>query len=122
MNSKSSNKIIGRLGEEHAQKFLKKMGWKILETNYRYSRFAEIDIIAKDKDIIVFVEVKTRSTTNFGHPFEAISKSKLQNIFKAGLVYLQTTKETYKSYRIDVVSVIGKENPKVEHLKNISMN
>lgn len=122
MNSKSSNKIIGKLGEEHAQKFLKKMGWKILETNYRYSRFAEIDIIAKDKDIIVFVEVKTRSTTNFGHPFEAISKSKLQNIFKAGLAYLQTTKETYKSYRIDVVSVIGKENPKVEHLKNISMN
>lgn len=122
MNSKSSNKIIGRLGEERAQKFLKKMGWKILETNYRYSRFAEIDIIAKDKDIIVFIEVKTRSTTNFGHPFEAISKSKLQNIFKAGLAYLQTTKETYKSYRIDVVSVIGKENPKVEHLKNISIN
>ena len=122
MNSKSSNKIIGKLGEEHAQKFLKKMGWKILETNFRYSRFAEIDIIAKDEDIIVFIEVKTRSTTNFGHPFEAISKSKLQNIFKAGLAYLQTTKETYKSYRIDVVSVIGKENPKVEHLKNISMN
>lgn len=122
MNLKSSNKITGKFGEEQAQKFLKKMGWKILETNYRYSRLAEIDIIAKDKDYIVFVEVKTRSTTNFGHPFESISKSKLQNIFKAGLAYLQTTKENYKSYRIDVVSVIGKENPKIEHLKNISMN
>lgn len=122
MGIKSSNKIIGQFGEEHAQKFLKKMGWKILATNYHYSRFAEIDIIAKDKDVIVFVEVKTRSTTAFGHPFEAVSKSKLQNIFKAGLAYLQTTKESYKSYRIDIISVIGKENPKVEHLKNISMN
>lgn len=122
MSIKSSNKIIGQFGEEHAQKFLKKMGWKILATNYHYSRFAEIDIIAKDKDVIVFVEVKTRSTTAFGHPFEAVSKSKLQNIFKAGLAYLQTTKESYKSYRIDIISVIGKENPKVEHLKNISMN
>lgn len=122
MGIKSSNKIIGQFGEEHAQNFLKKMGWKILATNYHYSRFAEIDIIAKDKDVIVFVEVKTRSTTAFGHPFEAVSKSKLQNIFKAGLAYLQTTKESYKSYRIDIISVIGKENPKVEHLKNISMN
>ena len=122
MKIKSLNKITGKFGEEQAQKFLKKMGWKILETNFYHSRFAEIDIIAKDNDTIVFVEVKTRSTVNFGHPFESITKSKLQNIFKAGLAYLQTTNEPYKSYRIDVISVIGKENPKIEHLKNISMN
>lgn len=122
MGMKSSNKVTGQLGEEHAKNFLKKMGWKILDTNYHYSRFAEIDIIAKEGDVIVFVEVKTRSTTAFGHPFEAISKSKLNNIFKAGLAYLQTTKESYKCYRIDVISVIGKENPNIEHLKNVSMN
>lgn len=127
--NKSSNKITGKLGEETACSFLEKLGWKILEKNYRYSRFAEIDIIAKDNDTIVFVEVKTRTTTNYGHPFEAVNRSKLLNIFKAGLAYLQTTKEPYRRYRIDIISVLGKCNqgsnenaPKIEHLKDISLN
>ena len=89
--------------------------------------FAEIckrisDIVAKDKDTLVFVEVKTRSTTNFGHPFEAVDEKKLKNIFKAALSYLEKTNEHYKSYRIDIVSVLGTENPKIEHLKNVSLN
>ena len=67
-------------------------------------------------------EVKTRSTTNFGHPFEAVDKNKLQNIFKAALSYLEKTKEHYTGYRIDVISVLGIEQPKIEHLKDISLN
>ena len=125
MTFKSSNKETGRLGEETACRFLENLGWKILEKNFHYSRFAEIDIIAKDKDTIVFVEVKTRTTTNYGHPFEAVNHSKLLNIFKAGLAYLKTTKEPYRRYRIDIISVLGKtgsENPKIEHLKDISLN
>lgn len=125
MINKKSNKQTGKYGEETAAKFLQKAGFKILERNYRYSRLCEIDIIAKDKDTIVFAEVKTRTSTAYGHPFEAISKSKLLNIFKAGLFYLQNTQEHYKNYRIDIISVIGNindKNPKIEHLKNISLN
>lgn len=125
MPESHTNKEIGRLGEETAAKFLQKLGYKILEKNYRYSRFCEIDIVAKDKDTIVFAEVKTRTTSNFGHPFEAVNKKKLMNIFKAGLFYLKNTTETYKRYRIDIVSVLGnvhEQSPKIEHLKDISLN
>ena len=117
-----SKKEVGKFGEDFAKNYLKKLGWKILDTNFHYSRYAELDIVAKDGDTIVFVEVKTRSTTSFGHPFEVVNKTKLDNIFKAGLAWLNTTKESYKNYRIDVVSVLGQENPQVEHLKNVSLN
>ena len=76
MPSNHANKITGRLGEDIACNFLEKLGYKILAKNYRYSRFAEIDIVAKDKDTIVFTEVKTRCGTNFGHPFEAVNHKK----------------------------------------------
>lgn len=122
INTKKTNKIIGNFGEQTACNFLKKQGYKILETNYHYSKFAEIDIIAKDKNTIVFVEVKTRSTTNFGHPFEAINQNKLQKILTAGLNYLQNTNEKYKDYRMDVISILGTQNPQIEHLKNVSLN
>ncbi len=122
INTKKTNKSIGNFGEKTACDFLKKQGYKIIETNYHYSKLAEIDIIAKNKNTIVFVEVKTRSTTNFGHPFEAINYNKLQKILQAGLYYLQNTKEKYTDYRIDIVSILGTENPKIEHLKNVSLN
>ena len=122
MNSKSSNKKIGKQGEDLACKYLEKKGWKILERNFHYSRFSEIDIIAKDGNDIVFVEVKARSTMVNGHPFESINYQKIQNIFKAGLAYVKTTNERYNKYRIDIISVLGTENPKIEHLENISLN
>ena len=112
MNSKITNKSIGKQGEEIACKYLEKLGWKILEKNYRYSRFSEIDIIAKDGNDIVFVEVKTRTSTINGHPFEAINYNKIQNIFKAGLAYLKSTKERHNKYRIDVISILAKKIPK----------
>lgn len=122
MFEKSSNKVTGQRGEEQACSFLQKMGWQILERNFRYSRLAEIDIVAKDGDTIVFVEVKTRTSINFGHPFEAVNRSKLLNIYKAGLAYLKKTNEPHRRYRIDIVSVLGKDNPKIEHLKDVSLN
>lgn len=122
MHDTKHNKILGAQGEQIAAQFLEKEGYKILEKNFRYSRFSEIDIIAKDNDTIVFVEVKTRSTANFGHPFEAVNHKKLMNIFKAGLAYLKNTKEHYKRYRIDIISVLKTEPPTVEHLKDVSLN
>ena len=66
------SKSIGDMGERRAVKFLKKKGYKILETNFK-TNFGEIDIIARKGDYICFVEVKTRSSDNFGEPREAVN-------------------------------------------------
>ena len=115
-----SNKEKGKLGEEIAAKYLEGNGYKILERNFHYSKYSEIDIIAKEKDVLVFVEVKMRTTTDFGHPFEAVNRKKMLNIFQAAQFYLQNTKEKYKRFRIDVVSVIGLKDTRIEHLKDVS--
>ncbi len=114
-----SNKLIGQKGEQLAEEYLKKQGYKIIETNKRFSRFCEIDIIAKDKETLVFCEVKTRSSDFCGSPFEAITRTKYENI-KTGLFsYLQETKIKYKNFRIDVISIILNPDIKINHLKNI---
>lgn len=116
---KTQNKEVGQKGELLAKEYLDKLGYKILETNKRFSRFCEIDIIAKDKDTLVFVEVKTRSSSFCGSPLEAITKSKYENIKAGVFYYLEETKEKYKKFRIDAISIVL--NPKVEvnHLKNL---
>ena len=109
----------GRTGELFAEKYLINSGYKIIEKNLHYSRNAEIDIIAEDAGILVFVEVKTRTALNFGHPFEAITPSKLRKINTAIYGYLSKTQKKYKSFRIDAIAIVGFVNPKIEHIKNI---
>ena len=113
-----SNISIGKNGEEIAKNYLIKNGYKIIDTNVRFSRFCEIDIIALDKKTLVFVEVKTRKTDICGHPFEAITKSKYQHIKQGLFMYLQEHPE-YKKFRIDAISILLKPEVKIEHLKNI---
>ena len=113
-----SNQSLGKNGEEIAKSHLEKMGYKILETNKHFSRLCEIDIIALDKDTLVFVEVKTRKTDVCGHPFEAITKSKFNHIKQGLFMYLKDNPQ-YKKFRIDAVSVMIKPQIKVEHIKNI---
>ena len=85
MEIKSSNKKTGHYGEDIACNYLEKSGWKILERNYRYSRYAEIDIIAKDnsKNEIVFIEVKTRTNKKYGNPSDSVNKNKQKHIYKS---------------------------------------
>lgn len=111
------NKKIGNAGEDLACRYLEKRGYKILERNKHYSRFCEIDIIAEYKTTLVFVEVKTRTTNDFGTPFEAITKSKYENIKKGIQFYLQEHK--FQKYRIDVIGITLKPELKIEHLKNV---
>lgn len=120
---KTKNKEIGAKGELLAQEYLKKQGYEILETNKQFQdgakKTCEIDIIAKQKDTLIFVEVKTRSSDFCGSPFEAITKTKYENI-KIGLfTYLQETKVKYKKFRIDAISVILNPEIKIQHLKNL---
>lgn len=112
-----NNRKFGNAGEDLACRYLEKNGYKILERNKHYSRFCEIDIIAQYKKTIVFVEVKTRKTNNFGTPFEAITKTKYDNIKQGIQFYLSENK--IKDFRIDVIGITLKPEIKIEHLKNV---
>lgn len=115
----NKNILTGKLGEDEAVKYLVDNGYKIIDRNWHYSKNAEIDIIAEDNNELVFVEVKTRTTLNYGHPFEAVTQNKIQKIYKAIYGYLSQSKKKYKSYRFDSIAIIGLKNPKIEHIKNI---
>ncbi len=109
--------ILGREGEEAAARYLDKLGYSILEKNYR-TPFGEIDIIAKDKGIIVFIEVKTRADDSFGHPFEAVDYRKREKIKKVALCFLKRIKKEHPA-RFDVLSIFmynGKR--RIEHIKD----
>ncbi len=118
MNFKN-NIITGHFGEEKAGEYLISLGYKIIETNWHYSKNAEIDIIAEDNDTLVFVEVKTRTNLNYGHPFEAINALKIKKIHTAILGYLNQSKVKYKKFRLDGIAIIGLKNPTIEHIKNL---
>lgn len=123
-NYDMSNKQTGRYGEEIACEFLKKQGFKILETNYRYSKISEIDIIALKSDIIHFIEVKTRHSEVCGNPLEAITKTKLNSIIKCSKSYLSKTNIHYKKMQIDAIGITLNNNqkPEINFIQNISLN
>lgn len=112
-----NNREFGNKGEDLACEYLVKNGYEIVERNKHFSKFCEIDIIAKLKSKYVFVEVKTRRTSAFGSPLEAVTKDKYNKV-KLGLFsYLQENK--IKDYRIDVIGITLEPELKIEHLKNV---
>lgn len=113
---------IAVLGEELAAKFLEKKGYKIIERNFRKG-YGEIDIIAVYKNTLVFVEVKTRTTSLFGTPLEQISYFKLKSLVKTAKFYKHLNPNLPEALRIDAISVILDENNgtnEIEHMENIS--
>ena len=107
--------IYGKRSEIIASDFLKKKGYKILEVNYK-NDIGEIDIIAKDGDYLVFVEVKSRLSGAFGHPFEAIDERKQQKIHAVASLYLVRNKKYGTNCRFDAISILGLENPEITHI------
>ncbi|MBZ4643608.1 MAG: putative endonuclease [Deferribacteres bacterium] len=103
----------GRKGEDLALEYLEKNGFVIIEKNFR-SRFGEIDLIVKDGQTIVFVEVKYRLSENYGSPKEAVTNEKIKKIIRTAQYFI--TKNNFNSlYRFDVVSIY---KDKIEHIKN----
>jgi len=100
----NSRQIFGKKSESLAVKYLKKRGYKILEQNYR-SQTGEIDIIAKHKGVIVFVEVKARRSDRFGNPKWAVTYTKQRKISMTALHYLKATNQSNSRARFDVVSI-----------------
>lgn len=112
---------LGYDGEEIACEFLSNSSYKILARNY-HSRFGEIDIIAKDKNCLVFVEVKTRSSKSYGTPLEAITKSKLSKLIKTSQFYISQNKLGDIDYRFDAIEVMfDGHSHEVNHLKSITI-
>jgi putative endonuclease len=109
---------FGTKGESLAAWYLKKKGYKIIEQNYR-SHLGEIDIIAKEKKTIVFVEVKSRRSVRFGSPKWAVTPKKQRKISMVALYYLKTTRQTDVKARFDVVAVTSnRDEPQIEIVKN----
>ncbi len=109
-------------GENAAASYLQKKGYMILERNYR-KQYGEVDIIALRKNILVFIEVKTRSSHNFGTGFEAITFWKLQSLVKTAQLYKKLHPRLPEALRIDAVSVeISKsgEISRIDHMENVS--
>ena len=116
------NNLKGKQGEKIAEGYLKSKGYEILETNFRYSRIAEIDIIAKTGKTIVFVEVKTRTSEFFGSGAEAVDSKKLGNIYAALQYYIHKKKLQNLKPRIDVISILlDKTSFSINHIENIEI-
>ena len=110
---------LGQAGEDAAVVFLEREGYQILRRNFR-NKFGEIDIIAKDRDTVCFIEVKTRKSEAYGLPFESVTKSKQRKIIYVALSYLNAQGREEANVRFDVVSVIlgDEEGPQIEIIKN----
>jgi len=107
----------GRMGESLAIEYLTDKGYVILETNYR-NKIGEVDIIAYDKNVLVFVEVKTRLGTNYGYAFESVDSRKQKKIANTSLMYLQKNRMSDVQVRYDVIEVYPMEEERVNHFEN----
>ena len=107
--------IFGKKGEIIAANYLKKQKYKILEMNYK-NKIGEIDIIAKDKNYLVFVEVKTRMSSAFGDPLEAIDEEKQFKIRSVATIYLMKNRLLETPVRFDAIAVLGDEEHEIRHI------
>lgn len=131
--NKQSNKIgipngkrrknleIGYWGEQTAKIYLQNKGYRIIEKNYR-TKYAEIDLIARDKSILVFVEVRTRKDELFGSPEDSINRDKMRKLTRNAEAYAARKKYT-KEYRIDVICIVLNEEKgtrRIDHYENVT--
>jgi len=114
-------KSLGNWGEKIAAEYLIEKGYSILERNYR-SLYGEIDLVVQIDGITVFVEVKTRSSTRFGYPEEAVTRTKMEHIYSSAQSYLQTHPEISGDWRIDVIAIARNRSvlpEEILHFENI---
>jgi putative endonuclease len=113
-----TRQALGRKSEALAAKYLKKLGYKFITKNYR-TKLGEIDIIAKDRGTLVFVEVKARQSAQYGSPKAAVTHQKQKKISMVALAYLKSTRQMQTAARFDVVSIdYSQGRPVIEVIKN----
>lgn len=110
--------LLGGKGERLAERNLKRQGYRLLRRNYRCP-LGEVDLIARDGEVLVFVEVKARTSDRFGHAVEAVGSRKQRKLMMLANHYLKTVKGPLPPVRFDVVTVhLNGGTPKVEHFKD----
>ena len=119
-NAKGVRQQFGNKGEAEAARFLERLGYKIINRQLR-GRYGELDIVALDGDTIVFIEVKTRTSTAAGHPTESITLTKQKKITRSALAVLKRNGWLKRKARFDVISIIwpeGDKPPLIQHYIN----
>ena len=112
-----NNVKTGSAGEDLAVRFLKDNGYEIIDTNIKFSRFCEIDIIAKIKKTLVFIEVKSRSNINYGYPCEAVNYKRNRKITNVAKYYILDNSLEDISVRFDVIEIYLTDK-KINHIVN----
>jgi len=112
----SPHLALGRRGEDAAVRFLKARGWHILRRNFRPRHGGEIDIVCRDGEVLVFVEVKARASEEHGRPAEAVDTRKRLRIIRGAMAWLRMLDMPEIAFRFDIVEVVGAG--KVNHIEN----
>lgn len=111
---------MGHRGEDLAHRFLQKAGYSVVARNYRPQPGAvEVDIIARDGETLVFVEVKSRRTEEYGSPDRAVGLEKQRHILRAALDYARRADVDFRALRFDIVNVVFTDPPAVTHLRDV---
>ncbi len=114
----NKRQLFGRRSEDLAARHLKKLGYTILERNFKTAR-GEIDLVARHGQVVVFIEVKARHSDRFGHPAEAVTPVKQRKLSMAGLEYLKLKGLEEASARFDVVTIDAGTRPaRIEVIAN----
>lgn len=114
-------RALGQIGEDLAADFLQQQGMVIIERNFRCPQ-GELDIIARDGETIVFVEVKTRRTLALGSPLEAVTKAKLKRIRMLSGIWLRGQNDFFASTRIDALGIVMEPAPDYSHRRNLQVD
>jgi len=119
--SKINKRQFGNIGEEISCNYLENLGYQIIDRNF-ICRQGEIDIVAKDKDEYVFIEVKTRSNLCYGRPREAVNDNKQKHIYKSTKYYLYRNRLNDVFVRFDVIEIyLVEKRCKLRHLKGVDI-
>lgn len=112
--------VLGRLGEKLAADYLARHGHKVLYRNFRAPHGGEVDIVCRDKphNELVFIEVKTRTSEDFGRPFAAVDRKKRRLILRGAMTWLKMLDMPDITFRFDVVEVVMTEPPEIRHIEN----
>jgi len=101
-----NNRQLGAKGEDFAQQFLENKGYKILARNFRFAKLGEIDVIVQKGQNICFIEVKTRSSTRYGKPNEAVNYSKQRKIKQVAQIFIKKHQLYNQNIRFDIIELI----------------
>lgn len=116
---KSENKIKGNYGEKVAKEYINKLGYEVVYRNFKCS-FGEIDIVFKDKEELVFAEIKTRTNTDYGFPAESVTYYKRKHILNTARYFLYKYDVMNMAVRFDIIEVyLCNKKPIINHIRNV---